>query len=315
MKVPALLLLIVLCLSACQPRYQEIDPTITYIPQQRHIAKLPSPFPPLSIDERSQDWGRELWVGISFAQELDLYRAITSFKKARFLLPADATQHRLQIDYSIALCYYLGKKYCDVINTVEGSGLINVDVHFPAYHDLLIILYDAYRESGYGDKAARILKFIEKEVPNTATNLTLSQAITTGNIPCIRSLAVEHPSCDALQEMLCCYCQQAKSASTAQTLNALLPGAGYFYVGQRSTAITSFLLNSLFIWATVRFFEEGHVAAGIITASLEAGWYLGGINGAGLAAKQYNEYLYECYGKEMMLQGGLFPVLMLRKSF
>ena len=42
------------------------------------------------------------------------------------------------------------------------------------------------------------------------------------------------------------------------------------------------------------------LVAGIFTASLEAGWYLGGINGAGLSAKIYNDRLYSELGKEAL---------------
>ena len=96
---------------------------------------------------------------------------------------------------------------------------------------------------------------------------------------------------------------------------SFFPGAGYLYVGQRRAAVTSFLINTLFILATIRFFEREDYAAGIITAGFEAGWYFGGINGAAGAAREYNERLYERHAKDTMVQGELFPVLMFTKGF
>lgn len=76
------------------------------------------------------------------------------------------------------------------------------------------------------------------------------------------------------------YEKHAKSIKTAQCLNAVLPGAGYWYIGQKQTAVTALLVNSLFIGAASYFFVDGNIPAGVITLSLESGWYFGGIYGA-----------------------------------
>jgi len=57
------------------------------------------------------------------------------------------------------------------------------------------------------------------------------------------------------------------------------------------------------------------LAAGIITTSFEAGWYFGGIYGAGESAKLYNERLYEKAVYPAMNRHSLFPVLMLKFGF
>ena len=84
---------------------------------------------------------------------------------------------------------------------------------------------------------------------------------------------------------------------------------------QRLTPATAFLLNGLFIAAAYQFFHRGHIVAGIITTSFEAGWYFGGIYGAGEEAKYYNERIYECNAAQILHQHSLFPVLMLRHAF
>jgi len=110
------------------------------------------------------------------------------------------------------------------------------------------------------------------------------------------------------------YCACAKSVGTASLLSALIPGAGYAYVGQRQAALTAFVLNALFIAATWQFFQHGYIAAGVFTASLELGWYAGNIYGAGEAAHEYNARLWERLANPALEQG-LYPALMLRWGF
>ena len=42
------------------------------------------------------------------------------------------------------------------------------------------------------------------------------------------------------------YTENWKSPTKARWLNGILPGAGYSYIGQKQTALTSFLINALF---------------------------------------------------------------------
>jgi tetratricopeptide (TPR) repeat protein len=297
--------------------YQErcLDPSICYTPQERHLNSLPSAFSPLSPEERKEPWALEIDIGVTFAKELDLYRALTSFKRAKALLPTSAVERRQQIDFDILLSYYLGRKYQEVINHFEQSTLLEVTDTFPSYDSLLIVIYDSYTHLCAPEKAQGVLSLIRQRAPETASNLELATAILAADLERIRELSQAHPSPDTFESLLDCYCQQKKSPTLAQFLNAAAPGTGYLYVGQHRSAITSFFVNTLFTWAAIRFFEEGDIAAGIIASSLEIGWYLGGINGAGLAAQEYNQRLYECYGKEALLHEHLFPVLQFNKAF
>ena len=101
----------------------------------------------------------------------------------------------------------------------------------------------------------------------------------------------------------------------AQTLNAIIPGAGYLYLGQTQSAFTSFALNGLFLATAGYFVHEHNYAAALITLSFESGWYLGGIAGAKDAAKLYNERLYETHAHHHMRDQKLFPILMLNHGF
>lgn len=267
-----------------------------------------TPFVPLTSEEKQTDWGKEYGIGLLFAEDFDLYRAITSFKRALYLIPEDNKSRKQEIEYVTALAYYLGKKYIEVIYVIETTDLSEVDRNFPAFSDLLLILYDSYEQVGKREKANHILSLIENDDHNRADKLSLLHTIKKADLD-------EMSRSESCQNILCGYKRERKSICKAQTLNAIVPGAGYWYVGLKQTAFTAFCVNALFIGAATHFITHGNEAAGIITLSLEGGWYFGGIIGAGLAAKQYNDKIYSCYANKVIDRECLCPAIMLKYSF
>jgi hypothetical protein len=202
-----------------------------------------------------------------------------------------------------------------VIHTFETTPLCHVNESFPALHDMLLILYDVYLEEEMDSSAERIFWLIQNYFPDEAEQLRLSGALIQGDLPTVEAIAETPPPRPYLNDFLDTYALHKKSVGKAQLYNALLPGAGYLYLGQGQTATTAFFLNGLFIAASTYFFIDGNIPAGIIFSSFEAGWYFGGIYGAGLEAKAYNERLYEQLATPMMSRERLFPVLMLNYAF
>jgi hypothetical protein len=309
------LLLIVTLLASCYRVSDKINPQVNYQIQDEHFAKLHSAFPPLTAAEQKSDWGRELLIAHAFAEELDLYRAVSTYKRALILVPANEPQRKLEIQYEILLCYFVAKHYDEVVEAFEKSALPNVDQTFPAYRDLLLMLYECYRELDWPEKQQRILELMQKTDPVTAEQLQISRAIREGDLGAIECFASTFPNDSYLDDLLNCYAAQKKSVAAAQTLNAFLPGAGYLYIGQRKSALTAFLLNGLFIAAAYQFFHHGHIAAGLITTGFETGWYFGGIYGAGEEAKYYNERVYENNASLILNEKKLFPTLMIEYGF
>ncbi len=318
------LLVFLLLFSSCYRASRDIEPNFEALAHPREIAKenrtplvLPtdfslSPFPPLTAEEQREDWGKEYKIALSFAADFDLYRAITAFKRALVLLPNQNKERREEIEYTIALSYYLGKKYGEAIYEVESGSLVFIDEHFPAFADLLVILYDSYDHLGREKEREHILSLIEKEDAFKGERLHLYESLSSANFPELERSAKKKAS---VENLLCGYRREAKSVGRAELLNAVLPGAGYWYVGQKETAVTAFLINSLFIGAAVIFIHHGNGPAALITLSLESGWYFGGIYGGGLAAKYYNERLYERCVEKMAGREKLFPLMMIRYSF
>jgi hypothetical protein len=230
-------------------------------------------------------------------------------------MPQERKDAHLRAEYYIVLSYYLGGKNRDAVEYFEESGLPMVANDFPAFQELVTILYDLYQKLGQCEKAEGVLGIIEKGDADTARHLKLYSAVSSGYISEAVSFAQDDEAKDDVEDFASDFCRCSKSVRGAQILNAVLPGAGYYYVGQKNSAITSLIINTLTTAAAIHFFERGNWGAGFFTASLEMGWYFGGINGAGLAAKEYNQHLYRDRGKELMIRRKFFPVLMLQTSF
>ncbi len=292
----------------------DINPELSYNISEQHVKQLSTAFKPLSDEEKTQDWAKEFTIATRFAQEYDLYRALFTYKRAEFLLPDSENFRKQQIQYNILLCYYFGKKYEDVAKSFEMSDLPRVDRSFPAFEDLLIILYESYSKLNDNEKTQRILELINQSYPQTEEKLVLSQAIIDADLPAIQTVNEKYPS-SYTKDLVSNYESEKKSVGKAQFLNALCPGAGYLYIGQKKSALTAFLLNGLFIGAAYQFFHKGNVAAGAITTSFEMGWYFGGIYGAGEETKFYNERLYEDKAKPIMQNEKLYPLFMIKYGF
>lgn len=303
-------------LSACSRSCHKVEPCVIYNIEKRDIVRVPCAFEPLSSEEFASEWGKELYAASQFAREMDFYRAITSYKKALMFMPKNESLRCAECEFGIIQCYYFACKYYDALEAFEESTLLYATKDFPAYRELLIIMHDCYDRTCQFDKAEKIVEIINKNEAKLANDLQLSIAIREGDLYSAQSMAQLDPARDEpVKTFIQQYCHCKKSIQRAQNLNAILPGAGYYYVGQKRAAVTSFVLNTLFIAATYHFFHERNWGAGAITLSLETGWYFGGINGAGLAAKEYNEHLYNTLSRGMLTRNDLFPVLMLETAF
>lgn len=306
---------LLLSLASCGISKTCLEPSISYMAQTSDLRPLPSSFPPLTQEERGTEWGKELLIAQSLSRELDLYRGITAYKRALVLIPADCQARRQQIEYGIVLCYYLGHKYQDAINAFEESTLLYLPPAFPASENLLTLLYDCYEKVAACDRAASVLDIIERHSPDAALDLRIFTAASRGEIPFLQELLAYSQDSASMHQFLGDYCTQAKSVRKARVLNAILPGAGYLYVGQKQSALTSLILNAVFIATAYQFFDRGLIAPGLIATSLEFGWYIGGINGAGIEAQEYNNRLYERGAIPVMKEERLFPILSFQKVF
>ena len=312
----AIAILTTLVLTSCRSQNDKIEPQVSYVLHESYVKKLPSAFQPLSESESSEAWAKEYQIGHAFAERLDLYQALTAFKRSDILLPQQEVDRKLEVQYDILLCYYLGAKYEDVSHQFETGALRSTTPQtFPAFHDLLVVMYDSYGKLGQAKKAEGMAQLIDYYYPKTEQKLEISSALQDGDIPMLRYLAEKNPEEKNLTRVLNEYDKEKKSSATARALNAFIPGSGYLYLGQKQSAFTAFFLNTAFIVASYEFFNRGYNAAGIIFTSFEAGWYFGGIYGAGEEAKHYNERIYEKIATPVSNEEKYFPVMMIKYAF
>ena len=312
MNKALIFLLGIFFLSSCYRVEDKIEPKISTPLKEDHIKSLKNPFKHLGLEERKTDWGKEFIIAKKFAKDLDLYQAITNFKRAMILLDDEDAYRMQEIEYNIILSYYLAQKYDDVIESFEKSSLCYVDKSFEAFEDLLIILYESYREMQDEEKTQKILEILSESYSTTEKKIVLSSYLIEGDIDTLKK---DYPEKKNIQNMIKIYERDKKSVMTAQLLNTFIPGSGYLYIGQKKSAATAFLLNGLFIYASYEFFHRGWTAAGVITASFEAGWYFGGIYGAGQEANFYNERVYERVAIPILNKEKLFPILFIKYGF
>ncbi len=172
--------LCLLALSGCTQGIaakSQMKPKIDFAVQDKYLKHLSPLFNPLTYEELVSDWGKEYQIGLAFAKRLDLYQAITSFKRADILIPEGNLKRKAEIQYQIVNCYYLGKKHFEVVDTFENSILANTDRNFIGFHDLLIILVDSYLALENPERANGILRSMKKFYPKDAKKLELTSAI------------------------------------------------------------------------------------------------------------------------------------------
>lgn len=263
----------------------------------------------LSAEEQATPWGQECFIGIQFAKKGDFYQAITSFQRSLILLPNP--QRQPSIEYMIVLAYYLGGRFEEALEFFIQSAISLKQEQHPHQKDVLIILYDCYLRTQNAPRAMQLLHtplFSQKE----QASLALYGHLYESNWDCLYQSA---KNSSPAKEFVCTYQNHAKNEHKAKWLNVILPGAGYFYLGQTQTACIAFSINALFIVAAYQFFQHHLWAAGLITCSLEVGWYLGGIYGALEQASLHNAKIYENLANSLLYQERLFPALQLQRSF
>lgn len=289
-----------------------IEPTLSFALSDKILFQRPSPFAPLSSDEENTPLGRELIIAAGFSSQLDLYQAVTTYKRAAILASKINSSRLNEINYHIFFCYYLAGKYQEAIATFENTSLRQVEPSFKPYSDLLILLYECYIQNEEDKKAERSLQVLSQVNPTLANKLLLWSSFFKADFASLESMENRYPFIKPFLQM---YQNHKKNPLTAELLNTFLPGSGYLYLEQYQSAITAFLLNGLFIGSSSAFFIKGYKLAGILFASFEMGWYYGGVLGVGGETNTYNQIIYENLSKNLLYQNGLFPALLLQYGF
>ncbi|MFH1079055.1 MAG: tetratricopeptide repeat protein [Pseudomonadota bacterium] len=233
--------------------------------------------------------------------ERDYYRAITEYKRFKYLYPVDALVEKS--DFRISESYFKAGRRSEAIDSFNTfirqypAGPLRPDALYlkgqaeneqKRYTDALATFDELTRTGGaaYRDRAfyAQALVFLAQQDWQQAreTFATLPQ-----ESPLYPAAKVYSEGLQRMDSLPC------KSPAVAGTLAAVLPGAGHLYAERPRDALVSFLLNGSFIWATVELFRNNNNVTGGIVAFLELGWYSGNIYSAVSSAHKYNKRIQD----------------------
>ncbi|MDP6523021.1 MAG: tetratricopeptide repeat protein [Kiritimatiellia bacterium] len=234
--------------------------------------------------------------------EGDYYRAITEYKRLMFL--DHANENRSAIRQRIAMSYFRGHKY-------EPAKRIFREISLEAKNKSLIkksmtMLAACYYETGDYEMTVSTLENIAPDDKDTLPlkmgwchlmNGNPKEAIDT--LSKIRDTSKQKTESVILIQKAEYYDElPEKSPATAGTLSAFLPGAGQAYNGKYRDALTSFILNGLFLWGTIEAFDNDENVAGAFGAIISSGWYAGNVYNAASGSHKRNrdvrkQFLYK----------------------
>jgi len=185
-------------------------------------------------------------------------------------------------------------------------GIVSSEPAIPVAGKALLLLGESYYQQGISTEAAYYLRQVIEKYPQVELKDTALYRLGWIEMQAGRWTDASHTFSEVSKESL--YYESAqklaaesprgeelsiKSPAYAGTLAALVPGLGHAYVTRYRDAAVAFVLNGLFIWATVESFHEDHEVLGGILGALEIGWYSGNIYSAVNCAHKYNRRTQE----------------------
>lgn len=238
-----------------------------------------------------------LGFGDFLFEDGELYRAVTEYKRFLFLFPESPMEPYVRLQ--LARAYHQGQQFSEARrharmlrsrfpDSPEARRIpLLVAATFRAESDpgLAAMSLESYfaanPASRDGHLAALLagLEFLRAGEPEASREMFYDVPEDSD----FRGMAVEFSGAvDELESL------SLKRPWLAGTLSAVLPGAGQLYVGTRSDALVSFLLNGLIFYAAYEAFDREQYAAGTLLGSIGIGWYSGNIYNAVNGAHKEN---------------------------
>jgi len=233
-------------------------------------------------------------------------RAVVELERFIHFFPQD--QKVLRARYLIGLCYVGAKKY-----TLAREALLGV------YEDhgrdelggrALLLVGETYYLQGILGEAEHYFRRVIEGYPSPDLRdsayyrlgwVRLKSGRWTEASGAFEKVGKESPLYSSARELA----EQSpkgeelvqKSPTRAGILAAVLPGLGHVYCNRYKDGLVAFLLNGLFIWASLEAFNEDLDVAGGILLALELGWYSGNIYSAVNSAHKYNRKVRDDFRK------------------
>jgi tetratricopeptide (TPR) repeat protein len=236
----------------------------------------------------------------------DYPRAVVEFERFLHFFPEDKKAPKATL--LIAQCYLKAKDYesarkilVEALNVYKGT-LVGGKA--------LFLMGESYYEQGLYEEAERYFKgvlegYSEPELRNSSAYrlgwiqmqmgkwLEASETFKTVGAGSPLFLNARDLSDKSLGGEHLPY----KDPTTAGALS-VVPGLGHVYCERYKDGLVAFLLNGLFIWATIEAFHEDQEVLGAVLGVVELGFYSGTIYSAVNSAHKYNRKI-----KDDFLQG------------
>ena len=242
----------------------------------------------------------------SFMDKGDYGRAISEYERFLYFFPKD---RRVSLARElIGLCYLDDGKFDDARNAFATT--YRADPDSPMAKKALFLTGESYYKEGVYDKAGNFYNEVLKRYPSDSLRNKALYRLGWTRMQenrwreaseDFKRVASESPLFDKARilsaESLKGEVLPYKDPTTAGVMAAVLPGLGHVYVSRYKDALISFLLNGLFIWATVEAFNHDQNVLGGILAFLEVGWYSGNIYSAVNVTHKWNRKVRDDFRK------------------
>ncbi len=245
----------------------------------------------------AQDIDEMLGFAKSLYVQGDYYRAITEYKRVLFFSPAESTLVREKAVLGIGGALFSGREYArsgEWLNT-HLSEFKDTEQHMEATR----LMCRGFLRAKSGSRLTNIIV----ELNDSSPEIQLYAGLAYASIGSWQkaSLIFQKLSKDNQfgqiaknYNKISVEGEQAawKSPKKASFLN-IIPGIGYWYAGHKQTAVASFIVNTVFIGATIQAFKTNQNILGGFLSLFSISWYAGNIYGAVKATQRYNDNLQE----------------------
>lgn len=242
-----------------------------------------------------------LKLGDAFTSDGDYYRAITEYKRLLILFPQSSKADNAL--FSIGMAYFRGEEYesaSKTFSSLRGRFPQSSFVAKAAYHQgLCLSRLGKPEEASEAFSAAATPAAGRNEEAKAASFGMAMAALDRNDITSSRStleqFVRQYPddsgvlrAKEAIALLDKSLTPPYKSPFLAGTMSAILPGSGQLYAGRYGDALTSLLLNGLFIAGTVVAVQNDNYALAGVTGLIGLPFYIGNIYGASNAATKWN---------------------------
>jgi TolA-binding protein len=242
----------------------------------------------------------QLRVADGFMAEREFYRAITEYKRFRFLFPDSGRG-----DYALL---QIGRAYLQGGETDRAAdSLGELRERYPASSLAVPARYLEGLAAWKGKNPQRAQELFEglareapdsDQAPRALAAAALMQLVRDDSQGAGETLHLflirysDHPRAESVREagrLLIAYRSlPQKSEVLAGVLSGILPGAGYAYAEEFATGFMSLGVNGAFVTAAWAAFANGLEAVGILAGGIGLPFYVGNIYGSVLAARKWN---------------------------